>query len=207
MKHLLNAKALIDEETEKFVREIQSSTSEQAASRSIADVLGKPSQKTATGTRSLPNSSTLLFCSNQVSATPTKDHLTNTNQLDFGPPSFDIGIHLTTPPNAGLKSSTPTSPSPPRKCHKQSNVRSPLSEAKMLSDSFLWARRAIEEVNLNASADDDAWTESPVKKVQVGTITFARQTWPTASGPPRRDPNEAMTFYSWATTAELNADM
>lgn len=207
LKHLLNAKALIDEEAEKLVREILSPTTEQAAKSTPSDVPCKPNKATATGTFSLPNTNTPIHCRNTVTAPPSKDHVPITKQMEFGPPSFDIGFQLTTPSNTGLKSTTPQSPSPPRKCHKKSGIRSPLSEAKLLSDSFLWARRAIDEVNLNASADDDAWTDSPVKKVQVGTITLARQTWPTTSGPPRRDPTEATAFYTWATKAQLNADM
>ena len=112
------------------------------------------------------------------------------------------GVH----PSALIQPSIPyhlckndaTTPSPPRKNRRK--CYSPLSEAKDLSCSFLWARRAIEEINLNNTVAEAEFSEECVTRrvVLPGPANLAPT--PLVIIDVLRDASATRTFYVWAIT-------
>jgi len=60
------------------------------------------------------------------------------------------------------------------------------------------ARRAIDEINLNAAAPEQDYTSSPVTKVVASIGKFAQSPWELGHAGSLRDPNQAEKFYQWA---------
>ncbi|KAL6896943.1 hypothetical protein ACP4OV_007515 [Aristida adscensionis] len=115
------------------------------------------------------------------------------------PPPFDLlGDESpsldSTPVPASPNSCSPVRPK--KMCRRQ--AISPVSKTKLLCDSFLWAKRAIDEINLNAVADNE-YINSPIRKVNVSEQSFVAFPWAGSHRYPRRDMSLASDFYSWAT--------
>ncbi|KAL6619275.1 hypothetical protein ACP70R_034414 [Stipagrostis hirtigluma subsp. patula] len=127
----------------------------------------------------------------------------NFTHFDFPIPSLDLlgeeNIpELTTPEKQNRDIASPIPSSPPRKTRRQSAERSPLSELKLSSQSFLNARRGIEEINLNVAASEMDFSDSPVVKKVAHYGFFASLPWKVSKGPARRDLASAREFYAWA---------
>jgi len=114
---------------------------------------------------------------------------------DFTGPSFDLRIEddgFDTP--LAAKNQDAATPSPPRKTRRQVGLRCPL----VAGNTFMSARRAIDEINLNAAAPEQDYTSSPVTKVVASIGKFAQSPWELGHAGSLRDPNQAEKFYQWA---------
>ncbi|KAL6591453.1 hypothetical protein ACP70R_049956 [Stipagrostis hirtigluma subsp. patula] len=210
LKHLINAKALIDQEADLLVDQLHQRPCDSPANDTPTQqtpVCPPPNDKS----QHTPNDKSQHIRTGARAAkktSPVSRPLQECNRpmnspWDFEVPSFDLLAHdgqENTPPPM-----TPGSASPPKKIPKHSQPRSPLSEAKLSSDSFLWAKCAIDEINLNAAGDDEEFTHSPIRKIPFRQTTFARPPWSSNDGPPRRDAAESMDFYRWAVSSNIPA--
>ncbi|KAL6641970.1 hypothetical protein ACP70R_020151 [Stipagrostis hirtigluma subsp. patula] len=129
---------------------------------------------------------------------------------DFEAPSFDLFDdveNVKTSPNVSNQpiNRSPLFNSPPRKTRRQEPVRSPLKEIKSVSKSFLEAKRAIEEINLNDTTSEMEFFHSPVIKKVAKPGVYAKPPWKVTDGPPRRERHAARSFYEWAV-ANVNED-
>lgn len=144
----------------------------------------------------------MTFCNQHCFVAAKKQQSTSDD------PSFDLfaddypNENLTPAANATPSVASPNFKSPPRKTRRQNPPRPPLADIVFASQSFSQARRAIEEINLNETAAEFEFSNSPVLKKSASPGCFAKSPWNLLEGPPRRDSTAAKEFYSWATTIE-----
>ncbi|KAL6614984.1 hypothetical protein ACP70R_037254 [Stipagrostis hirtigluma subsp. patula] len=202
IKHLTTARIAIEGEADVLLQNLEKISISCALSTA-------PNMATGTKTMSPP----CQPCTPEEESHDQSKREKNRGQsyLDIEVPSFDLFVDMDTPksptvPKKVQSSASPVVVSPPRKTRRQCSARSPLSELKLASQSFLNARRAIEEINLNATVQEMEFSDSPVSKKGVQPGFFAAIPWKLTNGPPRRELEAARQFYAWALQSKKQSE-
>lgn len=125
---------------------------------------------------------------------------------DFTVPGLDLSDEdLPTETTTEQKPPDAVTPSPPRKTRRHLGPKSALVQDSYGKSTFVAARRAIEEINLNEAAPEKDLTSSPIIKRNAYTGKFALSPWEMNPHGNKRDANQAKKIYAWACSSELSA--